>query len=342
MVAVRKKLLMGSDENGTPFYYDTYTSNLSFLQTAADLQKIGIKNNKFFLKLYNRDLLGVDPYSNGLSKNMIAAILMECMMNPYYFLREVSRIPEVGGIIGPGGGSPFILHRGNLAATFCFVNSIDFWLTISRQCFKTHSIIADLLWAYLFGTTYSQFNFMNKKQSDSDANLKKFKQHKLLLPNWMQQKYNFIEDSKNAIDSVGKIVKGVDNVRTIENPVTGNIIESKPSATSIEAADSIGRGNTSPIQWSDESEFTKFIGTIIQASGPAYVRAAEIAERNNSVHCRIFSSTPKPFKIWACKISLIAGKSYTTCMTTSSKIKIIGGNINVRNRDMGICIFKRK
>ena len=292
MVSVKKKLLMGSDENGTPFYYDTYTSNLSFLQTAADLQKIGIKNNKFFLKLYNRDLLGVDPYSNGLSKNMIAAILMECMMNPYYFLREVSRIPEVGGIIGPGGGSPFILHRGNLAATFCFVNSIDFWLTISRQCFKTHSIIADLLWAYLFGTTFSQFNFMNKRQPDSDANLKKFKQHKLLLPIWMQQKYNFVEDSKSATDSGGKIIKGVDNVRTIENPVTGNIIESKPSATSMEAADGIGRGNTAPFQWSDETEFTKFMGTIIQASGPAYVRAAQIADRNNSIHCRIFSSTP--------------------------------------------------
>lgn len=307
MVTVKKKLLMGSDEDGTPFYYDTYTSNLSFLQTAADLQKIGIKNNKFFLKLYNRDLLGIDPYSNGLSKNMIAAILMECMMNPYYFLREVSRIPEVGGVIGPGGGSPFILHRGNLAATFCFVNSIDFWLTISRQCFKTHSIIADLLWAYLFGTTFSQFNFMNKRQPDSDANLKKFKQHKLLLPIWMQQKYNFVEDSKNTTDGGGKIIKGVDNVRTIENPVTGNIIESKPSATSMEAADGIGRGNTAPLQWSDETEFTKFMGTIIQASGPAYVRAAQIADRNNSIHCRIFSSTPK--RTWAFKISLIAKKS---------------------------------
>ena len=283
---------MGEEEDGTKFYYDTYTSNISFLQTASDLQQLGIKNNKFFLKLYNRDLLGVDPYSNGLSKNMIAAILMECKMNPYYFLREISRIPEVGGIMGPGGGSPFILHRGNLAATFCFVNSIDFWLTISRQCFKTHSIIADLLWAYIFGTTQSQFNFMNKRQPDADANLKKFKQHKQLLPIWMQQKYNFTEDSRSATDGGGKIIKGVDNVRTIENPVTGNIIESKPSATSMEAADGIGRGNTAPFQWSDETEFTKFMGVIIQASGPAYVRAAQIADRNNSIHCRIFSSTP--------------------------------------------------
>ena len=342
MLVVRKKLAMGNDEDGTPFYYDTYTTNESFLQTAVDLQQLGIKNNKFFLKLYNRDLMGIDPYSSSLSKTQIAAIIMECMMNPYYFLREISRIPENAGIIGPGGGSRFILHRGNLAATFCFVNSIDFWLTIPRQCFKTHSIIANLLWAYLFATTHSQFNFMNKKQSDADANLKKFKQHKLLLPHWMQQKYSFIEDFKTTTDGVGKIVKGVDNVRTIENPVTGNTIESKPSATSMEAADSIGRGNTSPIQWSDESEFTKFIGTIIQASGPAYVRAAEIAEKNNSIHCRIFSSTPKPFKIWACKISLIAGKSYIICKTISSKIKIIGGNNNVKSRNMGICVFKRK
>ena len=292
-MAEKRKLMMGEDENGTPFFYDTYTTNLSFLQTAADLQKLGIKNNKFFLKLYNRDLLGVDPYSSSLSKNMIAAIIMECMMNPYYFLREVSRIPESGGIIGPGGGSPYILHRGNLASLFCFTNSIDHWLTISRQCFKTHSVIAELLWCYLFGTTFSQFNFMNKRQDDSDANLKKFKQHKLLLPSWMQQKYNFVEGEYSATGKDGKIIKGVDNVRTIENPVTGNTIVSKPSATSMEVADGIGRGNTAGIQWSDESEFTKFMGTIIQAIGPAYVRSAEIADRNGAIHCRIFSSTPK-------------------------------------------------
>lgn len=282
------KLKMGTDENGTNYYIDTTTRNVSFLQTASDLQKIGIKNNLFMLKLYNRDLVGVDPYDPALSKNQMANILVECMMNPYYYLREVARIPEQGGGVGVGSGSPFILHRGNLAMTFCFLHCIDCYLLLPRQCFKTHSTIALLEWAYLFGTTNSQFNFLNKQQSDSDANLAKFKSHKAVLPIWMQQKYNFIE-----VDGEVKINKGTDNVRTIKNPVTQNWIESKPSARTEEAADGIGRGNTSNLQWYDEFEFIPFVGTVMMASGPAYVRAAETANRNNAIHCRIITTTPK-------------------------------------------------
>ena len=33
-----------------PYIYDWHTSNLSFLQTSADLKRLGIKNNKFFFK----------------------------------------------------------------------------------------------------------------------------------------------------------------------------------------------------------------------------------------------------------------------------------------------------
>ena len=106
----------------------------------------------------------------------------------------------------------------------------------------------------------------------------------------MQQKFNFVEDE---LTGDMKIDKGMDNVRTIRNPVTGNFIQSKPSARSEAAADLIGRGNTAPIQWSDETEFTQYMGTIIAASGPAYVRAAQTAERNGAHHCRMFTTTPK-------------------------------------------------
>lgn len=285
---VKPSLKLGRDENGIKYYIDTTTNNISFLQTASDLHNLGIKNNMFFLRIYDRDLVGVNPYDPGLSKSQIEAILGECFINPYYYLREIARIPEQGGSVGIGAGSPFILHRGNLAAAFCFTHCIDFYLLLPRQCFKTHSVIAILLWSYLFGITNAQFNFMNKGQKDADSNLAKFKGQKAVLPIWMQQKFNFID----SVDGEKKIVKGTDNIRTIKNPVTGNWIESKPSARTEEAADGIGRGNTAPIQWSDESEFTQYIGTIIMAAGPAYVRAAETANRNNSFHCRIFTTTP--------------------------------------------------
>ena len=133
------RLKMGTDAIGN-FYYDTSTSNTSFLQTAKDLHTLGIKDYMFFLKLYNRDLVGVDPYDPNISKGMIKAVITECVINPYYFWREVARIPEPGGSVGPGAGSKFILHRANLAAIWCFLHSIDFYEVIPRQCYKTHSV----------------------------------------------------------------------------------------------------------------------------------------------------------------------------------------------------------
>ena len=101
-----------------PFIYDVYTKNLSFIQTSKDLANLGVKNNKFFLKLYDKELLGVNPYSPSITQEQIKRIIIECVRNPWYYLRELARIPASGGTLGPGGGDPYILHRANLAATY--------------------------------------------------------------------------------------------------------------------------------------------------------------------------------------------------------------------------------
>ena len=278
----------GIDSRGIPFFYHISTSNLSFIQTARDLKSLGINNNAFFLSLYNPDLADVDPFSPNLTKEQVQAIINECIINPWYFIRECVRIPEQGGGTGPGAGSKFRLHRGNLAACWCFFRNIDLYLVIPRQCFKTHSMLACLNWAYIFGTSNSVFNFSNKSQKDSDDNLRKMKEQKDVLPIYMQHRYGIEIDESGDF----KQVKGLDNVRTMTNPVNGNRIDSKPSATTEEKADGIGRGNSAPIQFYDEVEFTKYIGTIIMAAGPAYVRAAENAKKNGAMYGRIFITTP--------------------------------------------------
>ena len=278
----------GIDSRGIPFFYHISTSNLSFIQTARDLKSLGINNNAFFLSLYNPDLADVDPFSPNLTKEQVQAIINECIINPWYFIRECVRIPEQGGGTGPGAGSKFRLHRGNLAACWCFFRNIDLYLVIPRQCFKTHSMLACLNWAYIFGTSNSVFNFSNKSQKDSDDNLRKMKEQKDVLPIYMQHRYGIEIDESGDF----KQVKGLDNVRTMTNPVNGNRIDSKPSAATEEKADGIGRGNSAPIQFYDEVEFTKYIGTIIMAAGPAYVRAAENAKKNGAMYGRIFITTP--------------------------------------------------
>lgn len=122
---------------GRKYVYHLDTKNISFLQTARDLKVLGIKNNMFFLRLYDESLRHVDPYSPFLPQETIIRIINESIINPWYFLREVVRIPEQAG-----DGIPYQLNRANLAATFCFINGIDHYQVIPRQLGKTQSTIA--------------------------------------------------------------------------------------------------------------------------------------------------------------------------------------------------------
>jgi len=262
-----------------PFIYHIKTRNISFLQTARDLKALGIKNNMFFLKLYDTSLEFVDPHSPHLTHEQTLRVINECIINPWYFLRECVRIPEQGG-----NGIPYQLHRANLAATFCFLMGIDHYLVIPRQKGKTQSTVSSLNWAFLFGTTSSEFMFINKRQEDANNNLDRLKQQRELLPSYMRMKEIINDDGKREV--------GQDNVKSITNPTTGNKIVTKPSARSVEAAEGLGRGCTQPIQYYDETEFTPFIKTIIEAAGPAYNTASANARRNNAAYCRIFTSTP--------------------------------------------------
>ena len=264
----------------TYYIIDVNTKNLSFIQTAKDLQNLGVKNNKFFLKIFDPKLIGVDPYSPALTREQIQRIIVEVMRNPWYYLREIARIPEQGSAQGPGSGTPFQLHRGNLAAIYCFLNNINLYLVIPRQCGKTQSMLCILNWTYMFGTTNSEFSFVNKSQKDADENLARFKAQKDLLPLYLQQKYVFI-------DGELKQNKGIDNTRTIQNPLNKNRVVTKPSARTMESAENVGRGNTSPIQLFDEVEFTSYIGVIMKASGPAltYERHISVMVYANSLNC---------------------------------------------------------
>ena len=284
--SLRQKGLMGYDENlKLSYIYDTKTKNISFLQTAKDLSRLGVKNNKFFLKLYDTKLIGVNPFDPLISPETAARIVIECVRNPWYYLREIARIPEQGASMGPGSGSVFQLHRANLAAIYLYLLNINFYLVIPRQCGKTVSITSILLWTYIFGTSNSVMSFINKKQEDANENLLRLKQQKSILPLFMQQRMQFI-------DGTFKNSTGENNVQSMTNSDNGNRIVTKPSARTIASAENVGRGTTSPLQWFDEAEFTSFFSYIWKASGPAFVQAARTAYKNHAPYCRIITTTP--------------------------------------------------
>lgn len=263
---------------------DWKTSNKSFLELYKTYTKLGIRNNKFFLKLYDRDLSGIDPYSTILSTELQLKIFLECVINPWYWLREICRVPVDGKPIEPGGGSEFIADRNNIASWYCYLNGIDHYDSKARQLGKTQNAVAQLNYAFHFGAMSSTMLFFSKDFPLAKQNLYRLKCQRDMLPKWMQMRI--------AIKDDGKIDKGQDNITTMRNPITNNVIKVMPKATSQENAIKLGRGETSSFYWNDEFDFTNYNLEILDAAAFAYSTARENAIENKSLYGRILTSTP--------------------------------------------------
>lgn len=122
-MAIKRPVYEAYDE----YIHDYNTSNSSFVSMASIMYRKGVENHSFFLKLYDEDLVGVDPYDKDLSWDMKVKIVMECRRNFWYFAREVMKIPA------PGTALRFKLNRGNLAAAWCMMNGINSYLVMPRQ-----------------------------------------------------------------------------------------------------------------------------------------------------------------------------------------------------------------
>ena len=125
-------------------YYHMSTTNQSFLDMHYYLKQTGRQNNKFFLVIYDPDLIGVDPRDPNLNTVMKRKILRECIINFWYFIREVVRIPDQGGAVG--GGARYKLHRGNLAMNFLFTLNYNMYVELPRQFGKTVAALCRYLW----------------------------------------------------------------------------------------------------------------------------------------------------------------------------------------------------
>lgn len=264
--------------------YDWKTKNKSFIEVHIDLKRLGIKNNKFFLILFDSDLQGVDPYSPFLPLQTQVKIMAEVIRNPWYFLREVCRIPQDGTPITSGGGVPFRLDRNALASWYLFLHNIDHYVSKPRQRGKTQCSLSIMNYAFHFGAMASTLTFSNKDATNNKLNLYRLKCQRDLLPTYLQMRM--------AIDSTGRILKENNNVTTMKNPVTNNNVQLLPRANSRDSAMTNGRGMTSSICYFDEFDFMPYNTTILESAAYAYSTARENAILHKSCACRIFSSTP--------------------------------------------------
>jgi hypothetical protein len=218
VIAAKKKM-----SNLHPIY-DFHTKNKSFLELYNDLYKMGIKNNKFFLKLFDPDLQNVDVYHGILPLDIQLKVYLEILINPWYYLREICRIPEDGSPIEIGGGCQYQIDRNSLASWYCYLNGIDHYDSKPRQTGKTQNAIAEINYGFNYGSVSATFLFFNKDYPLAKQNLYRLKCQRDMLPLFLQEKF--------AYDENGGIDKGIDNVTSLKNPITNNTILVMPKATS--------------------------------------------------------------------------------------------------------------
>jgi hypothetical protein len=263
---------MFGQTNFDDYIIHTTTRNLSFIRVFKSLKGMGIKNNKFFLRLYDADLLNVDPHSKHLSPEIQSKILYEIARNPFYFIREVVRIAV------PGGTLKFELHRGNLALLWALINNLHTIILLPRQRYKTISIATLLTWIYHFATNNTSMLFSNKSLGDAQNNLKRFKDIVSNLPLFI----------RNIINNKGDI----NNLTSILSEKRNNKIDIAGQVISEEAADKQGRGMSLPVCWWDEFAFLKYNDIIYKSAAPAISKVSEIAEKEGRPFAKIVSTTP--------------------------------------------------
>lgn len=93
------------------------------------------------LQLNDEDLKGLDmdDLSQSGDSALWKKLSLECIANPWYYFREVVKIPKAGG-----GNMPLPIDQGLLAQIFIILNEQSYWRTGHRQSLKTTTSAAIL------------------------------------------------------------------------------------------------------------------------------------------------------------------------------------------------------
>lgn len=255
-------------------YYDFGTKNESFLMTAKELKTLGLKNWYFMLevKYPNIGVQDLDPYDPNLTQEDMGKILIECKQNPWFFFREVCKIPVRGtGLV------PLYLHRAGCAAIWCFLHSIDFELVQPRQTYKTTVITAIMEYAVLFEYQNIDIPYMHKTEQRCEGNVGILRDYIMALPKFMNPWAN--QKHPPGLQSLKYEAHNV-NVRVLSAAKRENDASDKT------------RGFSLFIWFIDECEFIPYIKAVINGANPTIVQARKTAKANGIRSCMMYASTP--------------------------------------------------
>lgn len=249
---------------------DMETKNESFLRHAAALRAMKVEHWYCGLALMDPKLQGVDPHDPNLDAETKQRVVVEMFFNPWYFFREVVRIPQ-------DGGDPvmFKLHRGSFALFWAFFNNIDIALLLIRQQGKTIALSA--LICYLMRILKNSRTILMTRGSDlRSETIIKIKQIRDTLP-----AYCWVHSKDDA-----------DNTEIFTYNSRSNKLLTCIAQNSENSALNAARGITSARLISDETAFTKFIRIMLPAALAAGTTARNIAEVEGIPYGNVFTTTP--------------------------------------------------
>ena len=252
----------------------TTTKNKSFVRMCSLLKAMGIKNYLFHMSLLDPSLLHVDPEKlnddTDPDMKLRLKVAAECLKNPWYFFREICKIPAQGG-----APIPFELHRGNLAMLWCFLSHIDITITQPRQTGKSICAVALCCYVLYIAGFNMDIGMLTLKSDIVQANVKRLKDIRDALPPYLIYKSGKDIENKEGLGYVG----------------LGNRYRTYMGQKAAADARNVGRGATFPFLHVDEGPFISNIHITLPAIMASTNRARQTAKEAGKYYTNLFTTT---------------------------------------------------
>ena len=255
-------------------FYDFGTKNTSFLLTAQELKTLGIKNWYFMLEVKHPNLgvQDIDPYKKDISPEEIGRLCVECKQNPWFFFREVARVP----VRGTGSVQP-ILSRASLAAVWCFIHSIDFMLVQPRQTHKSTWCTLILEYMFIFEYQNVEIPMMHIRQDRCLESAEMLRDYICALPPYMNPWFGRTK------------LPGTKSLKYDEHNTSITILSQADSK--VKAKDKM-RGFTVFGAMIEEFEYVAYVSSVMEGAMPAIISGREIGAKHGTRTCVMLLSTP--------------------------------------------------
>lgn len=250
----------------------TKTKNRSFYIMAIKYKLLGIKNHAFMLALMDPTLEDVDPLDEeNLTENQKDRIVLEIMTNPWYFFREILRLPASGGAT-----TYMDANRANIPLIYFFLCHIFIILIQIRQTGKSATTDAIKAYALYFGTLRTCITFLTNSNRNRLESVERIRTYESLFPSYLRM------ISSDDINNQERIFLKSSTLNRYETAVAQQVEE---------AAKMVHRGNTSPIQHLDEFAYIVNLKHSLSSMLSAGNTARDQAAAAGSLYGTILSTT---------------------------------------------------